>query len=68
MPFQKLKEIEHKHGDLHLVIPALVNKHSQIEAGRQLGISSAAISRWLKVNGYCRKIIYVRDEKQERAE
>lgn len=58
----KLREVEEKLGDLHKVIPPLVNQHGQAEAGRQLGLSQNTISRWLKENGYRPIITYVREK------
>lgn len=50
----KLLEIERERGDLHQVIPALVNQNDgmQNKAARILGVSSVTISLWLKKNGY----------------
>lgn len=47
-----LRELEEKHGDLHKVIPALVNAHGQGGAACILGTTQATISRWLHENGY----------------
>lgn len=60
----RLREVEQQHGDLHKVIPALVNLHGQAEAGRLLGVSSATISMWLKANGYRQEVRYVREAKE----
>lgn len=54
----KLKELEQRHGDLHNVIPALVNKKGQNGAALELGVSGATISNWLKDNGYRQVIRY----------
>lgn len=56
----KLREVK---GDLNQIIPALVNRHGQAEAGRQLGVSQHTISRWLKENGYKQVIRYEKEEK-----
>lgn len=48
----RLREVEKLVGDLHGVIPVLVNQHGQAEAARRLGVSQGTISRWLRVNGY----------------
>lgn len=66
MPFTRLRDLEGMHGDLHRVIPELVNAYGQNEAGRRLGVSSATVNRWLKDNGYRRKTCYERDGKQVR--
>jgi transposase-like protein len=52
MPLLRIKHLETSLGDLHQVIPELVNQYGQHEAGRKLGISSATVNRWLKANGY----------------
>ena len=52
MPKRVLKQLEATLGDLHQVIPNLVNEYGQHEAARKLGISSASVNRWLKANGY----------------
>lgn len=62
----KLHRIAQTHGgDLHEVIPPLVNSFGQAEAARQLGLSQFTISRWLEKNGYVRVVRYER--KGERA-
>jgi len=49
----RMKELEQTHGDLRKVIPDVVNRTgSQAEAARELGISTASVSRWLKDNGF----------------
>jgi predicted transcriptional regulator len=49
----KLKDLERKYGDLHKIIPRLVNQRGQQEdAARALKVSQATISDWLKDNGY----------------
>ncbi len=48
----KLRRLEERYGNLHSIIPALVNKVGQAEAGRQLGLSASTISNWLKAHGY----------------
>jgi hypothetical protein len=60
----KLRELEQKHGDLHKVIPHLVNEHDQRKAAEILGVSTATISTWLKNNGYLPHIEYVRKSEQ----
>jgi len=44
--------LEAEHGNLHNVIPALVNKHGQEETARLLNVRQGWVSRWLKLNGY----------------
>lgn len=61
----KLRDLEERHGDLHTVIPALVNQHGQYEAGRLLGVSGATISNWLRDNGYTLKTEYVRELEEQ---
>jgi hypothetical protein len=51
----KLREVERLEGDLHEVIPKLVNQGGQAFAAIVLKVSQATISTWLKSNGY-RKI------------
>ncbi len=58
----RLRELEHTHGDLNEVIPALVNAYGQAEAARQLGVSGATISVWLRDHGYVQQTQYVRPE------
>jgi len=48
----RLREVEKRLGDLHGVIPGLVNQHGQAETARKLGVSQGTVSRWLRVNGY----------------
>lgn len=60
MPFQFIKKLEQERGDLHQVIPALVNRYGQVEAGRRLGVSAATISIWLRRHGYRRITRYER--------
>lgn len=54
----RVRELEAEHGDLHKVIPPLVNKNGQGEAARELGVSQFTISKWLKDNGYERRTVY----------
>jgi hypothetical protein len=48
----KEKELTEKHGDLHKVIPVLVNQHGQHGASQQLGVTQSFISYWLRKNDY----------------
>lgn len=50
-----LRELEEKHGDLHKVIPPLVNERGQLGAALVLGTTQNTISRWLKDNGYVKQ-------------
>lgn len=58
----KLRELEQKHGDLHKVIPPLVNTQNQREAAQALETTQATISNWLKANGYRPVTTWVRRE------
>jgi hypothetical protein len=60
----RISKVEAAHGNLHSVIPKLVNETSLDSAARQLGISSATVCRWLQNNGYERVTQYVRKEKK----
>lgn len=68
MPSIKVRELEHEHGDLDRVIPALVNECGQLGAALRLGVSTATISRWLNRNGYERRVVWVRNQKKAEAE
>lgn len=61
----RLREIENKYGDLHRVIPDLVNKQGQAETARELDVTQATISIWLKENGYKRIVQWVRETAKE---
>lgn len=58
----KLRDLESQYGDLHKVIPKLVNQGGQQFAAFQLGVSISTVSTWLKDNGYIQKVEYVRKE------
>lgn len=47
-----IKELEAAHGNLHEVIPPLVNKGGQKLAADILGTTQSTVSKWLKDNGY----------------
>jgi ribonuclease BN (tRNA processing enzyme) len=54
-----------KHGDLHSVIPKLASQMTYQEVADELHIgggrpSESFIRRWLKNNGYERRVCYVR--------
>jgi hypothetical protein len=57
-----LRDLEAKHGDLHKVIPQLVNRYGQLETALRLGTTQATISGWLKSNGYVFKGEWTRTE------
>jgi hypothetical protein len=61
----KLRELEKKHGDLHKVIPPLVNENGQDEAARTLETTQATISNWLRANGYVKRATWERDEPEQ---
>lgn len=62
-----LRELEAEYGDLHQVIPKLVNEAGQAYAAHQLNTSQFTISKWLKDNGYKQQVKYVRETKLEAA-
>jgi len=62
MPMYRIKQLQESKGDLHQVIPPLVNKYGQSKSAQMLGICSATINRWLKENGYRKKIVYFKKE------
>lgn len=66
MPMYRVREIQKKYGDLHNVIPKLVNAKGQSAAGKELGLSSATINLWLKNHGYKKVIQYVRESEAQR--
>jgi DNA-binding transcriptional regulator YdaS (Cro superfamily) len=70
MANKKLLKIEEVRGKpLDRIIPPLVNKGGQAEAARDLGVSQATISQWLKDNHYVQLVTYVKDiTPEERAE
>lgn len=54
-----LVTLEKEKGDLHKVIPPLVNAGGQKLAATALNVSQATISEWLTRNRYVRKVQYV---------
>ncbi len=56
----RLRELEQELGDLHQIIPALVNEKGQAGAAQQLGVTQATISYWLSANGYIKREKWVR--------
>ena len=55
---RKLQALEAARGDLHHVIPPRANEVGAAETARELGLSPATVSTWLKVNGYRMVIRY----------
>lgn len=58
----RLRDIERERGDLHQIIPHLVNEQGQHATARQLGVSVSTINNWLMRNGYILKRQYIREE------
>lgn len=56
----RLREVEQERGNLHQIIPPLVNSHGQRGAADALNITQATISRWLKDNHYRPRTIWER--------
>lgn len=56
----RIKELEKERGDLHNVIPALVNQQGQAGAAAALDTTQATISRWLRKHGYQKQEQWVR--------
>lgn len=67
MPAVKVRKLEEKHGDLHQIIPPLVNEYGQWEAGKRLGVSGTTLSRWLRHHGYRLETRWIRDIDKEQA-
>lgn len=63
----RLREVEQQRGDLHKVIPPLVNSHGQRGAADALNITQATVSRWLKDNGYSARTVYERQADRQPA-
>ncbi len=57
-PPSKSRVLEEKYGDLHKVIPKLVNELGQKGAADALGTSQSFISMWLSANHYEQFIEY----------
>jgi len=64
MPLYRIRELERKFGDLHSVIPPLVNEFGQSKTAAKLGISAASVSKWLISNGYKGRMIFERRESE----
>lgn len=58
----KLGKVEQQFGNLHDVIPKLVNEKGQHGAGQELGVSGSTINKWLRDNGYRQVVRYVKWE------
>lgn len=61
MANRRIRQLEQEEGDLHKLIPPLVNEYGQPETARRLGVSQSTISQWLMRNGYVLKRQYVRE-------
>jgi hypothetical protein len=66
MPLYRIRELEKNHGDLHLIIPPLVNEVGQSKAAAKLGLSASTVSKWLVHNGYKSRVIFVRESEGKR--
>lgn len=58
----KITQLKAKFGDLHSVIPRMVEQFGQEEAGKKLGLSETTVNHWLRDNGYKKVIRYVRED------
>ena len=58
----KVKNLQTSMGNLHEVIPPLVESLGQKGAGKKLGVSESTINQWLKEHGYKRVTRYIRIE------
>jgi hypothetical protein len=58
----RIKELEQKHDNLESLIVALVNAGGQAAAARELKVTQATISQYLKRNSYRPKTIYIKDK------
>lgn len=56
-----ISRIVEMRGNLHDVIPPMVNRMGQQQAAQQLGVSPFTINRWLRQNGYVLKRQYIRE-------
>jgi hypothetical protein len=54
--------LEDQHGDLHEVIPALVEQHGQHKAAYLLGVHQSWISTWLRKNGYIQEVRWIKPD------
>ncbi len=61
----RVSQLENEHGDLHQVIPQLVNTYGCVHTAVKLGASPATINRWLKKNGYALKKQWAKTQHQE---
>lgn len=60
-----IKRLAASHGDLRLVIPAMVNKLGQQQCAANLGVSQGTISLWLRKHGYNRIDLWLTPEALE---
>ena len=58
----RLLEIEREHGDLHQIIPPLVNEDGQARAANELHVTQATICNWLREHHYHRITRYERKQ------
>lgn len=61
MSRKSFSQLQAQYGDLHQVIPHMVNELGQLKASQKLGTSVATINRWLKENHYNLSRIYVKE-------
>lgn len=62
-----LRDLESQYGDLHKIIPPLVNTGGQAYAANQLNTTQATISNWLRENGYFKRVTYQLTDTARRA-
>jgi len=62
-----LRDLESQYGDLHKIIPPLVNTGGQAYAANQLNTTQSTISNWLKANGYRPTVTYALTPEAARA-
>ena len=60
-----IKRLAASHGDLHKIIPAMVNKVGQAQCAANLGVSQGTISMWLRKHGYNRLDLWLTPEAVE---
>jgi DNA invertase Pin-like site-specific DNA recombinase len=56
------KLLAKQHGDLHELIPQMVNEKGQSKTADELGVHQGWISRWLNRNGYRQVIQWVKED------
>lgn len=62
MPLQRIKPLKEKFKDFEAEIVRLVNQKGQHKTAETLGMSVATVNKWLKDNGYRKKIVYFKKE------